>query len=455
MKKGLLGSLLILLAGAGLAPGQVPPPPEPMPAPQPSAAGTVGGAVPTAASPAATAGDRATAPPEPPSPDEVPWNPPVRHADVWPYPQAVQVGEPDYAPPGDFWFVPEYLLWTIKGFHVPTLATTGTPASGGVLGRPGTAALRGGSEFGDDAFSGGRFTWGTWLDDEHCLGFQAGYFFLGQRLDRSDLTSPGGPTSPVLARPFTDARTGQQAALLVASPAQGPADVHTSFRSALQGAPADLVYELTCAPQYRIQLQAGFHYENLLEQVYVADAGTFPPDFPRRAGRVLVVSDDFHTQNILFGGDLGVRAEYHWGCWVGTLLGDLVLGSNEEVVHVVGGTFEGTRRRPHHASAVGGLLALPSNMGNYRQYEFSAIPELGLQVGYQFNPQVRGFVGYNFLYWSDVVRPGDQIDTAVNPAAVPALRRSRHITGPDLPAFSFRETDFWAQGLTVGAEIRY
>jgi hypothetical protein len=425
----------------------------------PSAPARTGNAAPVAGPAAAPGGLKATAsqtaPQQPPSAEEVPWNPPVRHADVWPYSEAVQVGIPDFAPPGDFWFVPEYLLWFIKGFHVPPLVTAGTPASGGVLGPPGTAVLNRGTEFDRDAFSGGRFTVGTWLDDEHCLGFQSGYFFLGEKLQRGDLTSPGGPGSPVLARPFTDARTAMPSALLVASPAQGPADIHTSFRSALQGVPADLVWEVRSCAQYRIELQAGFRYENLLEQVYVADAGTFPPDFPRRAGRVLVISDDFHTQNILFGGDLGARAEYRWGCWVGTLYGDLALGDNKQVVHVVGGTFEGTRRRPHHASALSGLLALPSNMGSHHRDEFSAIPELGLQVGYQFNPQVRAFVGYNFLYWTDVVRPGDQIDTTVNAAAVPALRRSRVITGPDRPAFSFHETDFWAQGLTVGAEIRY
>src|SRR5262249_40022373 len=103
----------------------------------------------------------------------------------------------------------------------------------------------------------------------------------------------------------------------------------------------------------------------------------------------------------------------------------------------------------------GGLLALPSNSGRYHVGEFSAIPQIGLQLAYQFNPQVRAFVGYNFLYWSNVARPGDQVDPGVNPSQVPALRDGLHATGPARPASAVHETDFWAQGLSVGAEFRY
>jgi hypothetical protein len=426
MRKGLLGSLLILMAGAGLAPAQAPAQVPAAPEPKASAAGA--------------ADVKMVAPVEPLATDAHPWNPPVGHANVWPYQEALQAGVPDCGPPGDFWLVPEYLLWTIKGQRPPPLVTSGT------------AALDG-PDLGGEGFSGGRFTAGTWLNDEHCWGFEAGYFFLGQRTDRVEASSAGGPGSAVLARPFTDVRTGLPASFVVAGPGVGAGAVRTSAESSLQGARADLVYELYCCQPYRVELFGGFRYQDLAEELSVGAAGTVPPGGALLAGRQVAVTDESHTRNVFFGGELGARAEYRWAHLVARLSTSLALGSDQETIHVAGATIEATRGRP--VALPGGLLALPSNSGRFHDGEFSAIPQLGLQVGYEFNPYVRAFVGYDFLYWSEVARPGDQIDLGVNPAQVPALRRPGRLTGPARPAFAAQQTDFWAQGLTVGAEFRY
>ena len=423
MRKGLLGCLLLLLVGTGLAPAQGSATPEPATAPQPA-----GGA----------ADVKATAPTEPQAADAHPWNPPVGHANVWPYQEALQVGIPDCGPPGDFWLVPEYLLWGIKGLRLPPLVSTGSPPVA-VLGAP---------DLSGEAFSGGRFTAGTWLDDPHCWGFEGSYFFLGERTEQLDASSAGGPGAPVLARPFTDVRTGQPASLLVAGPDLGPGKVRTSAESSLEGARADLVYELYCCQPYRVEVVGGFRYQDLAEEVNVGSAGPTAP-----GGPVAAVVDQFHTRNAFFGGELGARAEYQWGHLVATLSGNLALGSNQETIHTAGSTVEAARRRP--VALPGGLLALSGNSGLFHDGEFSALPELGLQVGYQFNPYVRVFAGYTFLYWSQVARPGGHIDTDINPAQVPALHGSGRLTGPTRPAFVPQETDFWAQGLNVGAEFRY
>jgi hypothetical protein len=440
MTRGYFGSLLILLAGAALAPAQTPAAPERLPDPQPVASSAGKDAAP------APAANKAAAPAE--SGIGIPWNPPVGHANVWPHDEPLQAGDPDCGPPGDFWLVPEYLLWGIKGFHEPPLATTGPAAGGGVLGRSGTTVL-GGPNVENEAFSGGRFTAGTWLNDDHTCGFEGSYFFVGEQTDHVDASSTGGPGSPVLARPFTNVLTGQPAAFLVAGPGVGLGTVRTSASSALQGARGDLVYQCYCCPPWRIELRAGFRYQDLAEKLEVDEAGMAA----LRPERQVFVFDQFHTRNRFFGGELGTRAEYCWGPWVGTIATNLALGSNQETIHVVGTTLETTRRKPVVLN--GGLLALPSNAGPFHNGDFSAIPELDLQLGYQFNPYVRAFVGYSFLSWSDVARPGDQVDLGVNPGQVPALRGAGRFMGPARPAFSLQETDFWAQGLSVGAEIRY
>jgi hypothetical protein len=49
------------------------------------------------------------------------------------------------------------------------------------------------------------------------------------------------------------------------------------------------------------------------------------------------------------------------------------------------------------------------------------------------------FAAYDFLYLSEVVRPGDQIDHNLVPSPLPIFNR----------------TDFWAQGVSFGLEVKF
>jgi len=64
-------------------------------------------------------------------------------------------------------------------------------------------------------------------------------------------------------------------------------------------------------------------------------------------------------------------------------------------------------------------------------------------------------VGYNFLCWSSVVRPGDQIDRVIDVSQIPNSGLNATPTGLLRPAPLVRATDFWAQGITFGVEFRY
>jgi hypothetical protein len=86
------------------------------------------------------------------------------------------------------------------------------------------------------------------------------------------------------------------------------------------------------------------------------------------------------------------------------------------------------------------------------------IPELGMNVGYQLSSNVRIVAGYSLLYWSNVVRPGDQVDLTVNTTQVQRSTGSTAtLTGPPRPAYNaaFRETGLWAHGGSLGLELRW
>jgi len=103
----------------------------------------------------------------------------------------------------------------------------------------------------------------------------------------------------------------------------------------------------------------------------------------------------------------------------------------------------------------GGVLALPSNSGHFSRDRFAVVPEIDINIGYQVTDHLRAFVGYSFLYSSNVVRPGDIIDRTVNLTQLPSNLGPGSLTGPARPMIIVRDTEFWAQGMNFGLEFRY
>jgi hypothetical protein len=100
---------------------------------------------------------------------------------------------------------------------------------------------------------------------------------------------------------------------------------------------------------------------------------------------------------------------------------------------------------------VGGLLAQTSNIGSRSRDRFTILPELGGRVGYQLTHNLKLKLGYTLIFWSNVVRPGDQIDLGVNPNQLPPAVGNV----PARPEFVFRDTDYWVQGITFGGEFEW
>jgi len=64
-------------------------------------------------------------------------------------------------------------------------------------------------------------------------------------------------------------------------------------------------------------------------------------------------------------------------------------------------------------------------------------------------------VGYNFLYCSSVLRPGNQIDRVLDETLIPNFGTGVAPAGQSRPAPILRGSDFWAQGLNFGVEFRF
>ena len=86
-----------------------------------------------------------------------------------------------------------------------------------------------------------------------------------------------------------------------------------------------------------------------------------------------------------------------------------------------------------------GLLAQPSNSGEFENSEFAVMTEIGVNLEYSFPWRLKFNFGYTFMSWSDVARVLDQVDLGVDPTQAQPR--------PSLP---FSQTDFWAQGIQGG-----
>jgi hypothetical protein len=133
------------------------------------------------------------------------------------------------------------------------------------------------------------------------------------------------------------------------------------------------------------------------------------------------------------------------------LLGKVALGNVNSSVHINGQATSVVVDPPDTSVTPGGLLAQPTNMGNYDRNSLAAIIELGMSLRRQFACGLEATVGYSFMYWSDVSRAGDQIDRDINVSQLPP----GPLVGAPRPEFSFRNTDFWAQGLNAGLEYAF
>jgi hypothetical protein len=357
-------------------------------------------------------------------------------------------------PAGRYWVAAEYLYWTTAGNPMPALVTTapnGNPRTqAGALGAPGTQTLFGGERINNDWRSGFRVRAGMWLDECNTTGFEADYFMLGDSNERASFTS--SPGRQIVSRPFFNAVTGQQDTQLVAFPNVLDGRVSVDSNTGFWGVGGNFVKNLCCDPCGRTDLLLGFRYLNLTDETTIREDLTSLPGSQVTPGTRFQIRDSFRTENNIYAVTMGFYKERRFSHYFAGLRGTVGLGWNNQTTEISGST---TITPPGGVGTTyaGGLLTQPSNIGRYSTTRFVVVPEVGVRLGVQLTDNARAYVGYDFLYVSDVVRSGDAIDPRVNTNQIPPSRGLGN--SPAVPAFRGNRTDFWAQGITLGLEFRF
>ncbi len=349
------------------------------------------------------------------------------------------------------WFRGEALMWWVRGGETPPLLTTSpgsTPqAQAGVLGEPGTTVLFGDEQLNTGLHAGARMSFGLWLDSCEDSGLEFSYLVLGENTQTYSNASMG---NPILARPFFNVATGAQDSQLIAYPNTFSGTFNASSTENLQGAEALWRRAIVHGDDGRIDVLVGYRFQRLTDGLEIADsvttsgtAGVAP------SGTTVNVADTFHTLNDFNGGELGFATQWHQNRWSLDTLLKLGIGSTHTQVLVNGWTTvvaNGTT-----VGYSGGQLALPSNMGIHDSQQFSMMPEIGFTLGYDLTSRLKATAGYTLLYWSNVARPGDQIDLNLDPGQFPPPTT----TTATKPEFALHTSDFWAQGFNLGLDFRF
>jgi hypothetical protein len=373
------------------------------------------------------------------------------------------------------WGSVDYLLWWIKDQPLPPFfVLTGDPTT------PNPGALNAGGfpvsgepriDYG--SLSGVRATVGTWLGGDGGLGVEVGGFILPKHTKTlryaSDangnpvlgfryIDTPGNPATPNAEDVFQASVPAGNA--FGVGPFAGSLAIASTTR--LWGTEFNAVLGSSGGGGSRLQALAGFRYVDLSESLDLALQSTaigggavnfLGNTFPAPAA--ILTSDFFHTRNQFYGGQLGARGEYGLGDFTLGVTGKIGLGDMHEVVEVRGtSTLSGAGPV---ATVPVGQFAGPSNIGRRTRDDFAVVPEFEIKLGYQVTHWLRATVGYDFLYISEVVRPGSQVDLVVNDSVNPVngVFGKAPLDTTAFPRPLFNRTDFWAQGLTFGLELRF
>jgi hypothetical protein len=360
------------------------------------------------------------------------------------------------------WGDAEFLLWWFKSPPVnPPLVTQATnPAdpTSGQIGSANTRILLGDQSYDAGTRYGARFTLGGWLDCDSTIGVEGNYLLITPRTVTQSVSTSGAVGSPTLAIPFFNVTAGAENALILAGPGGGPAfpgSATLSVANQLQGSEINFVTGLVRNENFTLVGLIGFRYLHFKEEL---DFG-----FTNSAAAVshfFSAQDTFTGGNEFYAGQLGLRAEYQFGGFFVNATGKVALGTVEQSGDVSGASTAGNPTVPipgfTFTNVPGGIFALATNSGHHYQSVFGVLPEADVKLGYNITRNIRAFVGYNFLYLNNVVRPGTLIDHNINPTQQPASTPAPFtLIGSAAPIFSFNSTSFWAQGIDFGLALRF
>ncbi len=352
----------------------------------------------------------------------------------------------------------EYLLWFNK--NIPSLPPL--IVADRVQPENGTVTLTGQNSASIDfgLFSGGRLSLGYFIGDCQTCGVESNFMLLFRRALRLRIDS-----ASFLGRSFFNTFTNQDDAFVVGFPGVASGTVNVVTSSETWGTELNLWKNVVNEPiteQFRFDVLVGFRYLDLNEDVSITSATHFNPNLAATnpnaaafAGNVVSAADLFGTDNQFFGGQVGFSSKLYGTFGILDLRAKLAIGDNHESLNTRGAQVR-TLANGASFSSVGGVLVQRSNLGFFTQEQFAVVPELSANWILAFTKNIDINLGYTFIFMSRAIRPGNNIDPAVDPAQIANFTGTRGApSDPTRPGVPFLQTNYYAHGLSFGVTFHW
>ncbi len=326
----------------------------------------------------------------------------------------------------------------------------------GGLSDPNAFTVYGGRRYATNPLPGFRINLGFLLSEEDGLGVELGGLFLTPRVNKFRIASDetGNPPIILTVREVfypgfgpDDIETGGVFAGRFDAIPEGFLTGYAQVRSSISlwGGEANTFLRSSPADGINIDLIGGFRYLGMQDTLDISASVT-------NAGNGSI-HDRFRVTNNFYGGQLGARLSATMDRFTTSLTTRLALGATHQAFSISGSHI--LPAGVPDDGAPGGFYAVLSNLGNSSTCRFAFVPDVNLNVGFALTDNIGISVGYTFLYWSSVGRSGDQIDRTYNSGLNPVFGAGTDRSGPRVPARLDNPTDFWAQGVNVGLNLRY
>ncbi len=377
-------------------------------------------------------------------------------------------------PDTKIWGNAEYLLWWTKNgpLHTP-LITTGSSSDPvpAAIGQPNTKVLFGNHSINFHGQSGFRLALRTWFEEDNEFAIEASGFYLPKKTKHTLDSSIGRHPIAVLGVPFNNVAplplpagsggwrglNSGETALLAADGSSTFGTITTYSSTQLWGVELNGLWNFVSYDTFKLSALFGALYLDLQETLNLKFSSQFIDDSDEFFTFVTII-DKFRTHNEFYAGQLGLRGEWSQDWVFFNFVAKLGLGQMRNVVHI-NGFFADSNPVLYHNYGNGpsGIFAQPTNIGKHHKSDFALAPEFIFRFGINLIKNLRVSVGYDFLYITEVVRPGKQIDRSINETQ--AGPDSNHgiplLTGPARPKPLRRTSDYWAQGINIGFEYRF
>ncbi len=371
-----------------------------------------------------------------------------------------------------WFFGVEYLNWWVKRPSLPPLLTVGDlndftfggTVIPGAIGAPSTHVLLNQFQQGY-AHSGLRLNTGLWFDAGQNVGIQGSFLWLNPINDIMTITGDGSNPNMVIARPYIDTTSGLESAFPVVVPGQIGGRITISNYQQLLGAESNLVvvYGGSQIEQTRLSLLLGGRFLSYTEKLRTEQIqATLPDALTLQGGPLEGITENFTSYNRFYGAQIGGQSECILGDPAGPhlylqVVAKLAVGYNSETMRITGGTNVITPADPNLGlpqtlfQSPYTLLVGPTNSGTHTRSVLSLVPEGQCNVGWVFNDNLMLSVGYTMIYWTNMVRPGNNIDRVSNIQNINDVGP----TSPNNPNFLFRSSDIWIQGFQVAITVSF